>query len=350
MFQKSISILKTVLICLLVSILSACSWTKDDMSDCPTGCKIKLSTALGVEYSGLFNAQAFYNEMEDANLFVFDAEGIYIKTFCEEGEKLKQDNFILNLPLPPGHYQIVAWCGLKDGFYEIPVLTPGISHIEEVYLSLNCNSDNSQNEQLTPLWHGIITDAEVKPSTYTLLEVRMIKNTNTLITVIQDLWGNDLEADDYNFQIIADNGFMDHRNRVTDNVNISYGEYFKQTAEVDADNEINPLRNGRAQKLKVARAELNTLRLIKDRRTRFVVTHKSTGKTILNINLTEYLLLTRELFQGQNGVQISDQEYLDYEDTYRVIFFLTPLGDGGFACTTLSINGWIIRLNGNVEL
>lgn len=351
MFQKSIPILKIVLACLLLAEMSACSWMKDDLDDCSTGCKIQLQMAMGVEYSGLFNAQAFYNEVEDVNLWVFDSNGIHVGTYTEQGEKLKQNNYTLDIPLPPGHYKMIVWTGLRDDFYEVPDFTAGVSRMEEMTLRLKRGEDNCQNRQITPLWYGIISDAEVKYAEYTLLKAELVKNTNTLIAVMQDVWGNNLKGEDYNYEIIADNGCMDCHNRLLNDDDISYGAYLTQTAEVDADNEFGGTRaDGKSvSSFKVARAELNTLRLMTDRKTRFVVTEKATGRKILNINLTQYLLLTRELYEGKYGVQISDQAYLNYEDTFSVIFFLTPQGDGAYICMSLNINGWTIRLN-NADL
>lgn len=352
MFQKSMPVFKLILCCFLLTSMSACSWMEDDLSGCPTGCKIQLQVAMGMEYNGLFNAQAFYSEVKDVNLWVFDSNGVYIDTFTEQGEKLKQDNYTLDVPLPPGRYKMVVWTGLLDNFYEVPELTPGVSTMEELTLRMTRDGNSRQNEQITPLWHGRMEEAEVKSTGYTLLKVELKKNTNTLIAVMQDIWGNNLNGEDYNFEIIADNGYMDHQNRLLDDDYISYGAYFTQTAEVDTDNEFGgSTREGgeNEAKFKVARAELNTLRLMTDKKTRFVVTEKATGRKIMDINLTQYLLLTRELYEGKYSVQISDQDYLDYEDTYSVIFFLTPAGGGNFVCTTININGWTIRLN-NAEL
>ena len=40
---------------------------------------------------------------------------------------------------------------------------------------------------------------------------------------------------------------------------------------------------------------------------------------MLNVNLNDYLLLTK-----MEGHRISPQEYLDRQDEYSIIFFLTP--------------------------
>lgn len=348
MFQKSKSVLKILVACFLFAGVAACSWVKDDLDDCPTGVKVQFRVAMNVAYNGLFNAQAFYNDVEDVNLWVFDEHGVYLGTYTEQGSNLKNNDFTMELPLQAGRYKMVVWTGLQDGFYEVPALRAGVSKMEELTLRLKRDADNRQGEQLTPLWHGEIGDVEVRNMQNTLITVGLVKDTKTLVTVMQDVWGNDLHSEDYDFEIIAANGYMDHRNRLLDDDDIHYDAYFKQTAEVDTDNEFKSLtRAGEAgiTKFRVARAELNTLRLMTDKKTRFVVTEKATGRTLMNINLTQYLLLTRTLYEGKYGVKISDKDYLDYEDTFSIIFFLTPGSEGSFLVTKLSINGWIIRLN-----
>lgn len=98
---------------------------------------------------------------------------------------------------------------------------------------------------------------------------------------------------------------------------------------------------------------------------------------MLNINLNNYLLLTK-----MEGHDISAQEYLDRQDEYSIIFFLTPITCPdcpdpkpdpdpdpdpdptpdpdpdptpdpdpdpdpviGYACYTIQVKDWVIRLN-----
>lgn len=105
-----------------------------------------------------------------------------------------------------------------------------------------------------------------------------------------------------------------------------------------------PKRNPAATRtgeVSLARARLNTLRLLADQEARLVVTDRVSGQKVVDVDLTRYLLMTRPLFEESNGVELSDQDYLDYEDRFNVIFYLTPMGK----LEALNINGWIIRLN-----
>ena len=56
---------------------------------------------------------------------------------------------------------------------------------------------------------------------------------------------------------------------------------------------------------------------MEDRPTRFVVTEKSTGKKVFNINLTDFLALT-----SMEGNNMDVQEYLDRKIDIRLSFSL----------------------------
>ncbi len=77
--------------------------------------------------------------------------------------------------------------------------------------------------------------------------------------------------------------------------------------------------------------------------TRFRLHHRPSGKTIIDIPLTQYLLLTRHA----KTFKMSPQEYLDRQDQYNLIFFLTASEkpEDPFLCQQMMVNGWMIRLN-----
>jgi len=317
--------------------------TENDLSNCPSGVWVKLEVTADVEYGGKYSAQAFADDLDNVALWVFDKNGVFIAKFTETGEVLKRNDNTMVLPIEAGEYKMVVWTGTEDVNYEVPNMIPGVSTMDDLTVRVARDQYNRQGNKLSPLWHGRINDVEVKQAEYTHLTVHLTKNTKTLITVLNDTSGNPIYSDDYHFEIVADNGYMDYENKLLPDVRISYDAYFVETAQLSNDNG--------TPALAVARAELNTLRLMTDKNTRFIVTNKKTGKKLLDINLVEYLLLTREFYPGSNGKIMAPQAYLDYEDLYRIIFFLTPIpnpdpnGDTSYKCLELNINGWIVRIN-----
>ena len=58
---------------------------------------------------------------------------------------------------------------------------------------------------------------------------------------------------------------------------------------------------------------------------------------------TQYLLLSKNY--PNNIGDISDQEYLDREDSYTLMFFIQSSDTGIPRIPTMKVNDWIIRLN-----
>ena len=319
---------------------------QDDLTDCPSGVWVELDVTPDVKYGGKYSAQSFADDLNTVTIWVFDQNGSYIDKYTSTGEVLKMNNNTMNLPIGAGKYRIVVWTGAGDINYEMSDMKAGVSTIDDLKVRVARDQNNRQGKKLSSLWHGI-EDVEVKESEYVYLPVKLTKDTNTIITVLHDTSGNSLDSDDYVFEIVSDNGYMDYKNQLLSDAQITYDAYLVETALL-SDGDVS---GGTGEtKLSVARAELNTLRLMADKNTRFIVRNKEAGRKILDINLTEYLLLTREFYTGSNGKTMSPQAYLDYEDLFRIIFFLVPNPNPTedspvYLCTQLSINGWIVRIN-----
>ena len=211
-------------------------------------------------------------------------------------------------------------------------------------------------------------------------EISLAKNTNKLRVVLQDTEGYSMDVKDFSFRIVADNGYMDYDNSLLDDDTISYLPYHTESVDIaagSADDQI----NGKPANQYVAVAELNTLRLMAGENYRLIVRHKDWENDVLNVNLNQYLLLTQ-----MEGHDISAQEYLDRQDEYSIVFFLTPIicpdcpdpdpdpdpdpepdpdpdptpdpdpeipdpevPIVGYACYKIQVKDWVIRLN-NGEL
>jgi len=338
--------------------ITSCTLMHDDLENCPSGVQVKLEVAMdvNVEYGDHYKKLNFVSDLENLTLWVFDENGTYVSLFKERGAILKQNENIMTLPIPPGKYQMLVWAGTDNDKFDATEMTPGVSKIEELTMRLARDANNRQAAKLPSIWHGSIKEAVVKEYEYTHLTVELTKNTKTVTVVLNDQSGTqDLYDEDYSFEIIAANGFMDYENNLLPDDNICYDAYLIETADVSV---IDEDGNDNDTKLTVARAELNTLRLMTDKLTRFVVTNKKTGKKILNINLTEYLLLTRDKYTGSDGRELSPQAYLNYEDMFRIVFFLSGNPGGSpdpgddeplYLVTKLTINGWTVRIN-NIDM
>ena len=94
----------------------------------------------------------------------------------------------------------------------------------------------------------------------------------------------------------------------------------------------------------MAKSEITTSSLLKEDRPRPHVTIRraSDGENIIDIPLIDYLLLLKSDAYSEMG----EQEFLDRESEWSLIFFLDDRGE--WLKTQIVVNGWVVRLNGMV--
>lgn len=363
------TIMKTTIGTLVLAGLAACDYIHDDSLPL---CEYRLR--LVYDYNMKF-ADAFQKEVDKAALFICDNKGNFILRKDIEGAELKANDIVMDLD--PGTYQVLTWAGLDDASYEWPAdLTPGSSTIEEIRVKTLRAADATQPNELTPLWHALDT-LVITGDRHEEKEISLAKNTNKLRIVLQDTDGNSMDVNNFTFEITADNGYMDYDNRLLPDPAITYTPYYTKSVDIASDEDN---LNGRPTNQYVAVAELNTMRLMAGENYRLVVRHKDWKNDVLNINLNNYLLLTK-----MEGHDISAQEYLDRQDEYSIVFFLTPsycpdcpdpkpdpepepepkpdpdpdpeypdipdpeIPIVGYSCYKIQVKDWVIRLN-NADL
>ena len=360
---------KTVGTALLVAGAAACDYIHDDSLE---PCEYRLHFVY--DYNMKF-ADAFQHEVSKVSLFLCDDKGNFLMQRQIEGDELKANN--VKLDLEPGTYYALTWAGLDEGSYEWPQLTPGSSTIQDIKVRTLRNADATQPNELEPLWHALDT-LVITGTAHEDKEISLAKNTNKLRFVLQDTEGYSMNVEDFTFEITADNGYMDYDNTVLDDPQITYLPYYTESIDIASGSETDEAI-GKPLSQMVAVAEMNTMRLMAGENYRLVVRHKDWADDVLNINLPNYLLLTQ--MEGHN---MSAQEYLDRQDEYSIIFFLTPIlcpdcpdpepepepepeptpdpdpdpdpdypdpphPIVGYACYKIQVKDWVIRLN-NGEL
>lgn len=154
----------------LLAIVTGC--VQDDLSDCGIGVQFQY-------VKNVDNTDKFASLVDRITLFVFDDNGTYIGQYEDEGDVLK-DNYVMNIPLKPGKYQLVAWGNLCED-YEVTPFVQGVTHMDEVMLSLK-RTQNVVNEHPTHLFYGGIEEIELSTPyigrRHVLMD--MMKNTNSI--------------------------------------------------------------------------------------------------------------------------------------------------------------------------
>ena len=310
---------KAVILCFtilcVILLCNACSWVNDDLSDCPTGCWIKLSYTYN-----MLNVDAATKQVKDATIFIFDRDNKCIARQEIDSLVLHQnDSCMVKLPpLPAGEYTFLVWAGLADANYQY---TPSA-------LLLLRNEVGEQANRISGLFHGRLDNVQISDE-YSVFEIPLVKNTNSLSCILQSQSNTLLDANEFTLKLTSCNGLMNHQNHPCDSIPTCYLPYFQETVEMEG--------------LQVVHMGMNTLRLMEKDDTQLTLCHNSSGCQIFNIPLSQYLLLS----QQAHAATMTAQEYLDRQDQYNLIFFLTSTPDPlkPYVCLSMQVNNWMVRMS-----
>lgn len=329
---------KLMFLTVLAGAMASCdSILEHEEGDCSVQYRIRFKYDYNMKF-----ADAFANEVKTVTLYAFDNNGQFIYQKTEEGEVLKNDDYSMKVDIEPGEYHLIAWAGLNDESFAVPLLTPGASDIEELTVKTNritqtrANGENVNlvNKQLSALWHGESVRSFTRSGRQETITIDLVKNTNTLRIVLHQMDGVNIDINKFDFSVYDDNGWMNYDNTLLKDDLLTYKPYSKSSGTTTRATE-----DGENTPISVAVAQLSIARLLADQKPILRITDKETGKTIIQIPLIEYINLLRM----EEYTNMSDQEYLDRQDEYSMTFFLDK--DMSWLKTTIIINGWTIRLN-----
>ena len=307
--------------------LTSCTWVKDENDDCPYGFWLKL------RYSyNMLDVDAAPKYVTDAYVYVYDADGNYVKRIFVTPKVLKEHDYRVEVDgLPEGDYQFMVWSGMANSQYAV---SGDMKTIADFRLGL---LETEAATELPALYHGYLSAVHYDDS-YAVHEVELMKNTNQLACLVVSV-DNTVEVDpaDYSMEVIAANGTMDAYNQLVSDEEIIYKPFVKETVSFnDADYGL----------LHGVKFNIMTLRLMSDSDSRIVLHRKSTGQDVFNISFPEYVGMIGSLYTNL-GRQISVQEYLDRQDFYTIVFFLS--GDME-QLLQLQVNSWRLRANNHLKL
>ena len=250
---KSLRTSATLIVLLAVSLLTfSCNSFDERLPECRLLVKFKY------DYN-MLHTDAFHTQVDRVELYIFDKDGRYLFSQVEEGEVLATGYYTMEVKLPVGEYQLLAWAGAHDS-YEITIPNGGTT-LTEMKLQLMREESLVINKELEPLWYGGINHVKFTGTANQMEVINLIKDTNKIRFIFQ--------------------GSSSGESRSTDTSGW-------------------------------------TINMHEDRPARFVVTEKATGKKVFDINLTDFLILT-----SMEGNKMKPQEYLDREDEYKIIFFFS---------------------------
>ncbi len=306
----------------------------EDLPPCETVTLLKFKYDYNMKY-----ADAFSNEVTSLSVWAFAEDGTLAWQTSESGTRLADEDYQIELPLPDGIYDIVAWCGLEgETPFSLDSTSPSAIHHLSTTLSLdedeNAYGGKKCDSFLPSLFHGIVRDTVVttdisRPTTNEIV-VSLVKDTNYIKVLLQNLDGRTMNADDFSFHITAANSRLDYENYIIAGDDFSYHPWNLSLGETSSMSTSDPEITSVTSLL----AEMTVSRLMEDSQHELVVTRNSDNKEIIRIPLIDYLLLVKGNYHS-----MSNQEYLDRQDEYSMTFFLDD-NNNWYSSLGIYINSW----------
>ena len=317
-----------LLICILT--MTSCTWVKDDYDDCPYGFWLKLNYTYNI-----LDVEAAPKYVRDAYVYVYDTNGKYVKRVYASYGDLKANGYRVRIEgLQEGYYKFVVWCGVDNQF---AVAGENLT-IDDFRLTLlSTGEGNCYNGILPDLFYGYLSDTYFDDS-YAIHNIDLTKDTNQFSCLIVSIDNNAvMNPNDYDMKIISANGTMNAYNQLVSNVEISYEP--NQKASVV----FNDTQYGNLQGIQFS---IPSLRLMNQSNDRIVLEKKDNGQKLFDISLSEYIGMIGQFYSAM-GREISIQDYLDRQDYYTVVFYLS---DDLERLISLKVNNWLVRADNHIKL
>lgn len=321
-----------MLILLLVCpwmMFTSCEYIHEDLMPCERGVSLRFVYDYNMEY-----ANAFPSKVHCLTLYIYDGEGNYVGTRVEKTDVLKDENYRMKIDLEPGDYSMVAYGGVACDDRSFTVIDePSDAADKQTALSVQMSHNELTSDKLLhDFFYGKL-DVTVEENNYKDETVYMMKNTNNIRIILQQMNGMPVSDKDFTFRIVNDdNTLFAHDNSLIENGAVTYMPWVQGQRTVGDGEE-------GTGKVTVAYAEFSTSRLTVGNHPRLVIANNETGEDVLNIPLNDYLLLLK----SDRYADMTDQEYLDRENEWSMIFFLDK--NHLWVDAQIIINDWVVRLN-----
>ncbi len=344
-----INLLTALTAILAMAGLSSCSMMTEEEPDCTPYYKVRFRFDRNMLY-----ADAFPSQVGEVDLYVFDQEGNLVWKGHEEGEILTQEGYLMDLPVPPGTYDLVAWCHKRHKNAAGFNLTGGdnplhVNHVNHVKMKMTRGYEAGKahsSTDLHALFHGKLTACELPDRWGThIVTVPLTKNTNSIRIQLVHLSGKEIEKDDFDFMITDANGHLDHDNSILEDEEVEYRAWARRkgianmllpSGDENQGGSITPLEAGSRSvtPIHTIMAEFTTSRLQTCNNPILTIIRKSDGEKVVSIPIIEYFLMVK----GEYHRPMEDDEYLDRQDEYNMTFFMHD--DGSWYDSVIDILSW----------
>lgn len=327
-----------------LAFASCDSFVYEDEGDCQPYYKVRFRYVKHLKSNNPnVDIDAFASEVNAVTLYVVsDETGKIVWSKTEQGEHLASGDYLMDVPVEPGKYHLVAWCGEGVGTdFFIPTtdspegLTASLIH--DTFGRAEADAYHVARP-LGDLYHGRSMNQELPDSEGVhVYDVDLTKDTNDITILLQQTSQSPLREGQFSFFVTDRNHQLDWTNEVSS----PQGEqivYHEHTLAVGTGIVGLPADEQQYSEFPAVFAEARVSRLMDNQDAVLYVVNNETNDTVFTFPLSEYFLKSRP----NRYSHYPAQEYLDRQDHYDLIFFL----DAGYRWMNayIYINSWKVVL------
>ena len=354
-----------------IALTTMSSCIKEDMDDCPPAIS---KVALQFDYTyNVKQADAFATEVKNINVYAFDENGKFFDSYIESREKFETGHTMEITGLKDGKYtfvclardrQVMSRAEDDEMEFSFASLTPGVSTIDDLTERMGKdNGEEIKNDKEFAALYTAKTQVDFQrlnqkgnEGTVVTSTLSLMKCTKTYRIVLLPYENDqaDFKPENFDVRIEGSAAWLDHKGEKVKNEKITYLPYnMERRANYDgAHTEVNeePVDQALIYDLSSSRMfeRQNDRRVVRDGDKnnyddkRIIITDlrdKDNPIELFNHSLPWFLALCGEKV-NQNW---DDQEYLDREDHYVLMFYVSDKRDYNMI-TKVNVNGWNVNI------
>lgn len=354
-----------------IALTTMSSCIKEDMDDCPPAIS---KVALQFDYTyNVKQADAFAAEVKNINVYAFDENGKFFDSYIESREKFETGHTMEITGLKDGKYtfvclardrQVMSRAEDDEMEFSFASLTPGVSTIDDLTVRMGKdNGEEIKNDKEFAALYTAKTQVDFQrlnqkgnEGTVVTSTLSLMKCTKTYRIVLLPYENDqaDFKPENFDVRIEGSAAWLDHKGEKMKNERITYLPYnMERRANYDgAHTEVNeePVDQTLIYDLSSSRMfeRQSDRRVVRDGDKndyddkRIIITDlrdKDHPIELFNHSLPWFLALCGEKV-NQNW---DDQEYLDREDHYVLMFYVSDKRDYNMI-TKVNVNGWNVNI------
>lgn len=354
-----------------IALTTMSSCIKEDMDDCPPAIS---KVALQFDYTyNVKQADAFAAEVKNINVYAFDENGKFFDSYIESREKFETGHTMEITGLKDGKYtfvclardrQVMSRAEDDEMEFSFASLTPGVSTIDDLTERMGKdNGEEIKNDKEFAALYTAKTQVDFQrlnqkgnEGTVVTSTLSLMKCTKTYRIVLLPYENDqaDFKPENFDVRIEGSAAWLDHNGEKVKNEGITYLPYnMERRANYDgAHTEVNeePVDQALIYDLSSSRMfeRQSDRRAVRDGDKskyddkRIIITDlrdKDNPIELFNHSLPWFLALCGE----KVNPNWDDQEYLDREDHYVLMFYVSDKRDYNMI-TKVNINGWNVNI------